>query len=368
LVNRIISRRKFLQTSAAVTGAAMTYGALGRSVVRAQEPMPKFVWSPKATNNPVFAVAEAGGRIRSNELGVDFQWVGPANTDAVEQANLLDAAITAGCDGMGISCNDAAVLLPIIDRAIAQGIPVITWDSDSSESQRLSFYSFETQSAATAGAQRFAEVLATNPTKTYVLLSGNAGAPNLEERIAAVQSVLQAEGSGLEFVTTLFCNDDAVLGATLIEDQLTAMPDLGGIFMIGGWPLFGDVNAMPQFLAATAAGTLKCVAWDTLWMQLPLLENGTVQGLIGQKYFGWGYDGIGIMYDHVVHGIQLPDFIDSGYDLLKTPEDAVAFATKWDAANIGKPEWNPNFVPEGGGKFGKGDASAYTSGSASPAM
>ena len=92
-------------------------------------------------------------------------------------------------------------------------------------------------------------------------------------------------------------------GQQLMEDQLTATPDLGGFFLIGGWPLFADTAGMTQFLAATAAGTLKCVAWDTLSMQLPLLENGTVQGLIGQKYFGWGYDGIGIMYDHVVHGI-----------------------------------------------------------------
>ena len=105
-------------------------------------------------------------------------------------------------------------------------------------------------------------------------------------------------------------------------------------------------------------GTLKCVAWDTLSMQLPLLENGTVQGLIGQKYFGWGYDGIGIMYDHVVHGIELPSFIDSGFDLLTTPEPAAEFAKKWETQN---------FVPEGGSKFGLGDASAYTSGSASPA-
>ncbi len=355
-MNRTLSRRKFLQTSAAVTGAAMTYGALARNAVRAQESMPKFVWSPKATNNPVFAVAEAGGKIRSEELGVDFQWVGPANTDAVEQANLLDAAITAGCDGMGISCNDANVLLPIIDRAIDAGIPVITWDSDSDQSKRLSFYSIDGDAAAHAGADVFAQAMADNASKTFVMLSGNAGAPNLEGRITAVRAGL--EGAGLEELPTLFCNDDAVLGATLIEDLLTSTPDLGGIFMIGGWPLFGDVNAMPQFLAATAAGTLKCVAWDTLSMQLPLLENGTVQGLIGQKYFGWGYDGIGIMYDHVVHGIELPPFIDSGFDLLTTPEQAAEFAKKWETQN---------FVPEGGSKFGLGVASAYTSGSASPA-
>jgi ribose transport system substrate-binding protein len=349
-VNPSLSRRKFLQVSAATAGAVALSSMVG-PVASAQDKKYKFVWSPKATNNPVFAVAEQGGKIRSEELGdVEFVWIGPPNTDAQAQADMLDAAITAGCDGMGISCNDATVLKPIIDRAMDAGIPVITWDSDSPDSKRLSFYSFENDSAATAGAQRFVEVMQDNPTKTYVLLSGNAGAPNLEARIAAVRAVLDLPESGLEYVTTLFCNDDQVLGAQMIEDQLTAMPDLGGIFFIGGWPLFGDVNAMPQFLAATAAGTLKAVAWDTLWMQLPLLEDGTVQGLIGQKYFGWGYDGIGIMYDHVKHGIALPSFIDSGFDLLTTPEQAVEFAKKWETQN---------FVPEGGSKFGLGDASAY---------
>ena len=332
-----------------MTGAALASGILPH-VARGQDAKPKFVWSPKATNNPVFAVAEAGGKIRSEELGVDFQWVGPANTDAVQQADLLDAAITAGCDGMGISCNDANVLLPVIDRATAAGIPVITWDSDSPDSTRLSFYSIDGDAAATAGADVFVEAMADNPTKTYVLLSGNAGAPNLEGRITAVRAVLDQPEHGLEYLTTLFCNDDPVLGQTLMEDLLTSTPDLGGFFLIGGWPTFVDTAGMTNFHAATAAGTLKCVAWDTLPIQLPLLENGDVQGLIGQKYFGWGYDGIGIMYDHVVHGIALPPFIDSGFDLLTTPEDAVAFAEKWETQN---------FVPEGGSPFGNGDASVY---------
>ena len=39
-----------------------------------------------------------------------------------------------------------------------------------------------------------------NPTKTYALLSGNAGAPNLEGRISAVRAVLDEPEHGLEYV------------------------------------------------------------------------------------------------------------------------------------------------------------------------
>jgi ribose transport system substrate-binding protein len=347
LVNIHLSRRRFLQASAAAAAGAAAIGRFPQPV-RAQGERLKFVFSPKETANPVFGVAKSGGETRAAELGdVDFVWIGPDAADAQRQAEMLDAAIIDGCDGMGISVNNADVLKPVIDRATEAGIPVITWDSDSPDSSRLSFYSFETQSAATAGAELFRDIMAEHPVKTYALLSGVAGAPNLEERIAAVRAVLDA--TDLELVQTVYCDDNIQKGATVVEDQMTATPDLGGWFMIGGWPLFGDVNAMPQFVAAAQAGTLKTVAWDTLWMQLPLIVDGTVQGLIGQKYYGWGYDGVGILYDHVKHNITLPPFVDSGYDLVTTPEQAQEFIEAWETEDF-KPD-----VP----KFGNGDAAAY---------
>lgn len=354
-----MTRRKFLQATAIGVGATVAGGALAGTAVRAQSPAGqklRFVWSPKATDNPVFAVGKIGADLRAAELGdVEVQWIGPPNTDAQAQAQLLDAAITAGCEGMGISCNDADVLQPVIDRAIGEGIPVITWDSNSPNSQRLGFYSINGDDAAIAGANVFVEAMASAPSKTYALLSGNAGAPNLEGRIAAVRSVL--DQTDLEYVTTEFCNDNIQLGAELIESRLTANPDLGGWFLIGGWPLFGEIDAMPQFRDKTAAGTLKCVAWDTLKSQCQYFVDGHLQGLIGQKYFGWGYDGIGIMYDIVKNGITVPAFIDSGFDLVTTTEDAQLFLDAWDSGEF----------PADPNKYGVGNADVYAAPGGSPA-
>ena len=166
---------------AATTAQPTTAPAAGKRLL--------FVWSPKATNNPVFDVAKVGGQMRAQELGdVDFQWVGPADADAQKQAALLDDVVSKGCDGLGVSCNDADALKPVIDRAMAKGIPVITWDSDSPDSKRLTFYSFDVDKAATAGANVFVDVMKDNPNRTYCLLTGVPGAPNLEGRIKAVRA------------------------------------------------------------------------------------------------------------------------------------------------------------------------------------
>lgn len=335
---KAVSRRDFLR----LTGMGIASASLLQACIAPQGAAPSqapaaagkrytFVWSPKATNNPVFDVARSGGQMRAEELGdVDFQWVGPADADAQKQVQLLDDWVSKGCDGMGISCNDADALKPVIDRAMGKGIPVITWDSDSPDSKRLSFYSIDSEKAATAGANLFVEVMKDNPNRTYSLLTGVPGAPNLEERIKFVRAVL--DKTDLTLVSTEACNDDIQKGAEVVEARMTATPDLGGWFFIGGWPLFGDIKAMPKLLAAK--GKTKVVTWDTLEAECQDLIDGVLQGLIGQKYFGWGYDGVGIMYDIVKHGKSYPAFVDSGFDLVSTPEQATEFLAKWKSQNF----------------------------------
>jgi ribose transport system substrate-binding protein len=89
---------------------------------------------------------------------------------------------------------------------------------------------------------------------------------------------------------------------------------------------------MPKLLAAK--GKTKVVTWDTLEAECQDLVDGVLQGLIGQKYFGWGYDGVGIMYDIIKHGKKFPDFIDSGYDLVTTATQAQDFLARWKSQDF----------------------------------
>jgi ribose transport system substrate-binding protein len=346
-----LTRRTFLKAAAAGAGIAAG-GGLRSPAVRAQSPggggSLRFVWSPKSTTNPVFDVAWVGGLMRAGELGdIDFQWVGPPGADAQQQASLLDSVITEGCDGIGVSCNDAAVLQPIIDRATAAGIPVITWDSDSPSSTRSTYYSLDESVAATAGANRFIEVMAGHPARSYALLSGEAGSPNLDQRVAALRSVL--DQTDLALVNTVSCDEEVQACAQAVEGQMGATPDIGGWFFVGGWPLFGGIDTMPQLAAAARSGAVKAVSWDTLPSQCRALVEGTVQGLIGQKYFGWGYDAVGILYDIVRFGLTVPPFVDSGFDLVTTTEQAEQLIDMWTRQDF----------RSGESPYGRGDQAAY---------
>jgi ribose transport system substrate-binding protein len=74
---------------------------------------------------------------------------------------------------------------------------------------------------------------------------------------------------------------------------------------------------MPKWYAAAKAGEVKTVVFDTLDFQLDFVRVGMVQGLIGQKYFGWGYDTVQMLFDKVVNDKTFnKDWTDSGIDVV----------------------------------------------------
>jgi len=93
-----------------------------------------------------------------------------------------------------------------------------------------------------------------------------------------------------------------------------------------------DDSQMPKWQTA-AKDKLKTVAYDTLPFELELVDQGYLSVLLGQKYFGWGYDTVALMYDHLTTGRDIDAFIDSGFDVV-CPENSAEMMDKWLARDF----------------------------------
>ncbi len=80
---------------------------------------------------------------------------------------------------------------------------------------------------------------------------------------------------------------------------------------------------------------MKTVAFDSLPLELDLLRDGYIEALIGQKYWGWGYDSVQMVYDYVLSGKRYPSFIDTGVDIV-TRKNVDAMAEAWKANDFSK--------------------------------
>jgi ribose transport system substrate-binding protein len=140
----------------------------------------------------------------------------------------------------------------------------------------------------------------------------------------------------IEIVAEVATNEDISRGVLGVEEVMQAHPDLKGWFFAGLWPLFADRGAMPRWEEATRSGRLKTVSFDTLPFQLELLRDGYLTALIGQKYWGWGYDSVQIVYDRIVSGQSPPPFIDTGIDIV-TINNVDAMIRAWETNDFQTP-------------------------------
>jgi ribose transport system substrate-binding protein len=246
----------------------------------------RFAFIPKALHIPVFEYARIGAEREAQKQGVEIIWRGPESTDEIRQKELLESFVAQRVDGIAISCLNGDLLTDAIDRAVASGIPVVTWDSDAPKSRRQAFYGVDDVEGGRALGDGLAALLG-GQGKVAIITA--LGADNLQKRLAGARAALQAH-PGITVVEEFDVKDDAVRVAEMIASATQRHPDLAGWLSVGGWPVFVRNALDPVDPART-----KVVAFDTIPPAPDLLRAGKVQVLVGQKYFGWGEESVKLL-------------------------------------------------------------------------
>ncbi len=124
----MIQRRQTLQ----LLGAGAAALAAGRPLVaRAAEPT--MVTVVKITGIPWFNLVNKGLERGGKQFGLNTSMVGPAHVDPAQQVRLVEDLIARRVDVIGLVPLDVKVLAPVLARAQAAKIPVITQEGPDQE-------------------------------------------------------------------------------------------------------------------------------------------------------------------------------------------------------------------------------------------
>ncbi|MGD9317542.1 MAG: sugar-binding protein [Anaerolineae bacterium] len=212
--------------------------------------------------------------------GVEYQWIAPPTGNPAEQVQILEDLINKGVDGIGLAPLEAASVEPVIAQAEAAGIPVVTFDSDASNSERVAYYGTDNRAAGRRQAEVMAEALGGEG--KVALVTGSLVMANLNERMEGVNEVFSEEYPGIEVVDTIATDDDFAKGLDVCEAMLRAHPDLDGVIAVS---MTGSV-AMPKVLADPAfadRGDLVVVAFDDFEDTLKGIRDGYIQATMVQR-------------------------------------------------------------------------------------
>jgi ribose transport system substrate-binding protein len=316
----------------AVIAALFTSAWWGGEPVRGAKAL-TFAVVPKAINNPFFNDVRRGCEAEAKRLGVTCDYTGPTVTEIQPQIQVLESLVQRHVDGLAISAVDGKAVIPVIQKAMAADIPVVMFDADAAPgSGRLAFIGTNNYRGGVALGKGFAKALPGGG--RYAVITGGLGAENLNDRIRGVHDGLKEAGVAGKFSevsgSPFPCNDDINRAVQLIEQAITAHPDLSGIVAVGGWPLFAPEafkQALKSKVAAMHAGKFAVVSFDTLKPELEILKAGYVNTLVGQRPYQMGVDSILALYDYVTKKIKPKDPTDTGLDIV-TPANVDEFLKK----------------------------------------
>lgn len=100
----------------------------------------KVVDIPKLVGIGYFMSSAAGAQAAAKEIGnMTVTTDGPTKANIDEQITFIDNYITSGVDGIMLSANDPVAVAPVLKKALAAGINVVTYDADAEPDARQWF-------------------------------------------------------------------------------------------------------------------------------------------------------------------------------------------------------------------------------------
>jgi ribose transport system substrate-binding protein len=280
----------------------------------------------KSQGNPVFQAARVGAEDAARELGAKYNlkikidWRTPNEEDAQKQAEAIEQLVLAGADGISVSCSDANKLTDAINRAVDNGVPVATFDSDAPASKRFVTYGVDDLKCGEQTMDELARIMGGKG--VVAILAGNQNAPNLQKRVQGVRTAAK-KYPGITIRDTYYHKETPQDAAAKVEQVMQANPDIAGWAMIGGWPLFTE-NALKW-----QPGTVKCVAVDALPAQLAYIRSGHVPVLLAQQCYEWGHRTVELLVDKIVFKKDPPAVKEISALIPVTKDNVDAFGKNW---------------------------------------
>jgi rhamnose transport system substrate-binding protein len=226
---------KKLMAATAITVLATT------AVFAADKPKVAFV--PQLIGIPYFNAMEAGGNKAAADLGVDFIYTGPVDTNPVDQLQIVQNLINQGVNAISISVLDASSIAPVVKAAEAKGIKLFTSDSDAPDSGRAVYVAQATDEGL--GSAIIDELVKRVGEDAKIgIVSGEATASNLNAWIGFMKKQAAAKYPKLQLLEPQYAGGTAERAAQLAGDLMTANPDMKAIIAVASSTCPGVAQAI----------------------------------------------------------------------------------------------------------------------------
>jgi len=280
-----------IAAAALVATVAATVAHTATSVAKSGK---TFYFIPKDTLNPYEVIADKGGKIALTALG-NKQVVQSGTQDtAAAQQPAIQAAIQSHAAGIVIAANDPQAVCPALKQAMAAGIKVVAFDSDSN-CRQLFINQADTETIGRSQMQLLAQLMGYKG--EWVILSAASTATNQNAWIKYMKlESKKAKYKNMKYDGIYYGNDNPATSLQQTESLLQAHPNLKGIES----PTTVGISTAAQYLSNKPQykGKIVLTGLGLPSQMKKYVHNGTVK-----KFALWNPQDLGYLAGYAVNAL-----------------------------------------------------------------
>jgi ABC-type sugar transport system substrate-binding protein len=308
-MERKVNRRTFLKYCAAgVIGAAVAGTAVyfGTQLAIPKRKEKYVIGMMSRLNVPFWFIVERGAQAASRKYGFALTVFHPTDLTSVDQIKVVRAWVAQGIDGIAWAVNDPEACKPVINEIVAKGIPVITFNGDSPESDRLLFLDISHEEAVYLGIKLLAEGIEKlglggpeKPAKIVFMIGDLISGVAKDMRRGAERAY--KEIPWLKEVQVLVDDGSPAKASTMLEELLVKEPDLVGIYAAYDYdvPAAGEVITKKGLIGKVVITGTALTGAD-----VPYILNGAVYGVADNRPYDQGFMATEIVYRMLTEGVE----------------------------------------------------------------
>ena len=225
-----------------------------------------------------------------------------------QQVSILEDQIQRGAKALVVAPSGSAQVVPVLQNAIERGIPVVLVDTDAPLPGKSSYAGTDNRAGGTLAGKHVIERVGAGK---IAIITGVPGNQSQDDRAAGFLETVAA-APGLQVVTKQPANSERSLGLTVMENILTAHPDIKAVFATNDQMALGAVEAI---MARSPKAGIVVVGFDATAEAVQAIIDGRMSASVAQRPFEMGRRSVEAALA-LIDGRTVEPRIDTGTELV----------------------------------------------------
>jgi ribose transport system substrate-binding protein len=255
------------------------------------------------------AVGAGARKAAANRGDVTLSIVAPDREINIDQqVSILEDQLRRGASVLIVAPTGSAQVLPVLEQAASRKIPVILVDTDAPFAGKVSYIGTDNRAGGALAARHIVSAVGQGG---VALIHGVPGNQSQDDRADGFEAALR-EAGGIQLVAKQPANSERALGMTVMENILTAHPDLKAVFATNDQMALGAMEAVE---ARGLGGKIAIVGFDATQEAVRAIQDGKMSASVAQRPSEMGRRSVEAALA-LIDGKKVEPRIDTGTELV----------------------------------------------------